>query len=212
MSATRRLALLDWAARQNAWIFEDDYDSEYRYVSRPLGALQGMDTADRVVYVGTFSKVLFPALRIGYLVVPPSLWSAFVDAREALDVFSPTLYQLALTDFLREGHFVRHLRRMRAIYMKRRQALLDGLDQHCRDLLTVHNADAGLHLATLLPDDVDDVDVVARMAARRLTGTALSTCYVGRQRRSGLLLGFGGCDEQTLESGTRTLGEVLRAQ
>jgi GntR family transcriptional regulator/MocR family aminotransferase len=210
MSATRRLALLDWAARQRTWLLEDDYDSEYRYVSRPLGALQGMDTADRVLYVGTFSKVLFPALRIGYLVVPPPLWGAFVEAREALDVFSPTLYQLALADFLREGHFARHLRRMRGIYMKRRAALLEGLERHCRGKLVVHNADAGLHLATLLPDGVDDVDVVRRMAARGLVATALSTCYVGRARRSGLLLGFGGADEQTLIAATRTLGEVLR--
>jgi len=210
MSATRRLALLDWAVRNDAWIFEDDYDSEYRYVSRPLGALQGMDTADRVVYVGTFSKVLFPALRIGYLVVPPQLWNAFVEAREALDVFSPTLYQLALTDFLREGHFVRHLRRMRGVYMKRRQALLDAIDMHCRGVLTVYNADAGLHLATLLPNDVNDVDVVKRMADRRLIATALSTCYIGRARRNGLLLGFGGTDEATLTAATRTLGEVLR--
>ncbi|HKN67648.1 MAG TPA: PLP-dependent aminotransferase family protein, partial [Gemmatimonadaceae bacterium] len=94
MSATRRLALLDWAAQRGAWILEDDYDSEYRYVSRPLGALQGIDTNDRVVYIGTFSKVLFPALRVGYLVVPRPLWDAFLDARDALDVFSSTLYQL----------------------------------------------------------------------------------------------------------------------
>ncbi|HET6764255.1 MAG TPA: PLP-dependent aminotransferase family protein, partial [Longimicrobiaceae bacterium] len=133
MSATRRLALLEWARRRGAWVLEDDYDSEYRYVSRPLGALQGMEpdtdatARRRVIYIGTFSKVLFPALRVGYLVVPPALYGAFVDAREAVDLFPPTLYQLALADFIREGHFARHLRRMRGIYLGRRQAVLDGL-------------------------------------------------------------------------------------
>jgi GntR family transcriptional regulator / MocR family aminotransferase len=210
MTATRRLALLDWAARRGAFLLEDDYDSEYRYVSRPLGALQGMDSDGRVIYAGTFSKVLFPALRVGYLVVPPALWDAFVAAREALDIFSPTLYQLALADFLREGHFAGHLRRMRGHYFRRREALLDGLARHCEGVLTVHNADAGLHVATLLPDGVDDVGVVRRMTARGLTATALCTCYAGDVRRSGLLLGFGGSDERALGTATRTLGEILR--
>jgi len=212
MSAARRLALLDWAARHDAWVLEDDFDSEYRYVSRPLGALQGMDARGRVIYVGTFSKVLFPALRVGYLVVPPALWEAFVAAREALDVFSPTLYQLALADFIRDGDFARHLRRMRAVYLDRRNALLAGLAEHCGDVLTVHNADAGLHVATLLPDGVDDTEVVARMAAARLTAIPLSSCYAAEPRRAGLLLGFGGSDEATLTAATRTLGELLRTR
>jgi GntR family transcriptional regulator/MocR family aminotransferase len=211
MSAARRLALLEWAAGSDAWVIEDDYDSEFRYVSRPLGSLQGMDAAGRVVYVGTFSKVLFPAVRVGYLVVPPALWDAFVAAREALDLFSPTLYQLVLADFLGEGHFARHVRRMRAVYLRRREALLDGLARHCDGVLAVHNADAGLHVATLLPDGVDDVAVVRRMTERGLTATALSTCYAGDARRSGLLLGFGGSGEGALEAAARTLGEVLRA-
>jgi GntR family transcriptional regulator/MocR family aminotransferase len=210
MSATRRMALLDWAHRTDAWVLEDDYDSEYRYVSRPLGALQGMDTHGRVIYLGTFSKVLFPALRVGYLVVPPSLWSAFVAEREAVDVFSSTLYQLALAEFLRDGHFARHLRRMRTVYGRRRDALLEGLARHCGDRLEVHNADAGLHVSTMLPKSVDDVAVVRRMAARGLSATALSTCYLGDERRSGLLLGFGGFDERSLLAATRTLGLALR--
>jgi GntR family transcriptional regulator/MocR family aminotransferase len=211
MTATRRLALLDWAERSGGWVLEDDYDSEYRYVSRPLGSLQGMDAHDRVIYVGTFSKVLFPSIRIGYLVVPRPLRRAFLEAREALDIFSPTLYQLALAELLRDGHFARHLRRMRAVYLARRRALLDGLALHCDGLLTVHNAEAGLHAVTLLPDGVDDVAVVERMRARGLTATALSTCYAGPARRSGLLLGFGGFDEAHLAEATRRLGEVLRA-
>ena len=211
MSAARRLALIDWARRHDAWIVEDDYDSEYRFVSRPLGALQGMDRNGRVLYVGTFSKVLFPALRVGYLVVPPALLERAVVAREAMDLFPPTLYQLALADFLREGHFVRHLRRMHTLYVRRRQALLDGLERHCHGLVEVHNADAGLHLSTLLPRGVSDVEVVRRMAEQRLTATALSTCYLGGDRRNGLLLGFGGFSERTLVHGTATLAGVLRS-
>ncbi len=210
MSVARRLALLDWAERRGAWLIEDDYDSEYRYVSRPLAALQGMDTRGRVVYVGTFSKVLFPALRVGYLVVPPALWNDFVAAREALDIFSPTLYQLALAEFLRDGHFARHLRRTRILYLARRNALLAGLARHCDGLLTVHNADAGLHASTLLPSGVNDVAVVRRMRERGLTATALSTRYVSAHRRSGLLLGFGGWGERRIAEATAVLGEVLR--
>jgi len=210
MSAARRLALLDWATQRGAWILEDDYDSEYRYVSRPLGALQGIDTNDRVVYIGTFSKVLFPALRVGYLVVPRSLWDSFLDARDALDVFSSTLYQLVLAEFLEEGHFARHLRRMRGIYLRRRDAMLEGLARHCADVLTVVNADAGLHLPTILSTGQRDTAVLQRMTERGLTGVVLSKCYVGPTSRNGLLLGFGGFDERTLLTATRTLGQVLR--
>ena len=202
--------MLDWAARHDAWIIEDDYDSEYRYVSRPLGALQGMDERNRTVYVGTFSKVLYPALRVGYLVVPPSLWESFLDARDALDVFSPTLYQLALAEFLDDGHFARHLRRMRTIYQRRREALLEGLAEHCGGMLDVLNADAGLHIATVLPGDSDDRAVIRRMTTRGLAAMALSVCFMGPVRTNGLLLGFGGFDEHTLIDATRTLGDVLR--
>jgi len=210
MTAARRFALLEWAAHRGGWIVEDDYDSEYRYVSRPLGALQGMDAHQRVIYVGTFSKVLFPAIRVGYLIVPLALRQRFADAREAFDLLSPTLYQVVLAEFLREGHFARHLRRMRPHYLARRDALLAGLARYCGDRLTVHNADAGLHVAVLLPGGLDDREVLRRMARRGLTATALSACYVGRVRRSGLLLGFGGSTEPRLLEAARVLGEILR--
>ncbi len=210
MTATRRLELIEWATRHSAWILEDDYDSEFRYVSRPLGALQGMDAHERVIYIGTFSKVLFPSIRVGYIVVPPSLWNDFLAAREALDIFSPTLYQLALRDFIREGHFARHLRRMRALYLNRRAALLEGLAKHCDDRLVIYNADAGLHISTLLPDGVDDRDVIRRMTERGLSGAALSTCYAADLSQTGLLLGFGGSDETSITNATHVLGRLLR--
>ena len=210
MTAARRLALLEWAMRTDAWVVEDEYDSEYRYVSRPLGALQGMTPHGRVIYIGTFSKVMFPSLRVGYIVVPPSLWHQFMDARESFDLFSPTLYQLALADFIRDGHFARHLRRMRRLYESRRDALVAGLARHCARQLRVHNADAGLHVAAMLSPGLDDRTVVRRMRDRGLTATALSPAYAGRVKRNGLLLGFGGSTERRLMDATRVLGEVLR--
>ena len=210
MTAARRLALLAWARGGNRWIVEDDYDSEYRYASRPLGALQGMDRGARVIYVGTFSKVLFPSLRVGYVVVPPALWDTFVRLREALDIFSPTLTQAVLADFLREGHFARHLRRMRKLYLGRRDALVERIRAHLGDVLTIHCADAGLHLSAFLPAGVDDREVLRRAAARGITATALSACYAGRPTRRGLVLGFGGSDERRLVAAADELGDVIR--
>jgi GntR family transcriptional regulator/MocR family aminotransferase len=146
---------------------------------------------------------------VGYLVVPPQRWEAFVRARESLDIFSPTLYQLAITDFLREGRFARHARRMRDVYLRRRDVLLAGLERHCGGMLTVHNADAGLHVSAWLAEGESDVDVVKRLEANGLTATALTSCYAGKTPRSGLLLGFGGCDERALERATATLGSIL---
>jgi GntR family transcriptional regulator / MocR family aminotransferase len=209
MSASRRFALLDWAVRREAWILEDDYDSEFRYVSRPVGALQGMDARDRVIYIGTFSKALFPAVRVGYVVVPPPLWTRFLESRFAFDLFTPTLYQRALAEFLRQGHFARHLRRMRSAYLERRNALLRGLSRHCGDLVQVHNSDAGLHVTVLLREGVEDQDVAARLGRRGVATLALSTSYVEPTRRQGLLLGFGCAEPRRLLDATRILGEVL---
>lgn len=209
MSAARRFALLDWAARQQAWILEDDYDSEFRYVSRPVGALQGIDARERVIYIGTFSKALCPAVRLGYVVVPSSLWAQFLEARVAFDFFTPTLYQRALAEFLRAGHFARHLRRMRGAYLERRDALLGGLAQHCGNL-RVHNSDAGLHVTVLLSEGFSDQDVVARLNGRGVAALPLSASYIGSTRRQGLLLGFGCVAPQHLFEATRVLGEVLR--
>lgn len=210
MSAARRMALLHWAERHDAWIIEDDYDSEYRYVSRPLPSLQGMDPRGRAIYVGTFSKVIYPSLRVGYLVVPPSLWERFLDARDAFDLCSPSLYQAALAEFLEEGHFARHLRRMRTLYHGRRDALVAALTRYCDGQLAVANADAGLHVTTFLTGRGDDREIVRRLRAHGLTAAPLSICYAGRTRRHGLLLGFGNFDERTLTAATRTLAGALK--
>ncbi len=209
MTASRRLALLEWARRTKAWIIEDDYDSEYRYASRPLGALQGMDTASRVIYIGTFSRVLFPSLRLGYLVVPRELMDAFIRHRESIDLFSPVLEQMVVTEFLTEGHFARHVRRMRTLYEKRRDALIRGLREHAGSLVP-HNADAGLHIAAFLAKGMDDRVVAREAALRGIDAIALSTCYAGPHPRPGLVLGFGGASERRIVIACKTLGEVIR--
>ncbi len=210
MSASRRFELLQWARRSRAWIIEDDYDSEYRYASRPLGALQGMDDAEQVIYVGTFSKVLFPALRIGYLVVPPSLLDRFLAHRDALDLFSPTLYQATLTDFIVGGHFARHLRNMRVTYRKHRDALVKAIERLPDRQVRIVNADAGMHLCAWLPPRVDDVAVVERANQHGLCPAALSSCYVeGTRRRSGLVLGFGGSNEAQIARAIELLSSAI---
>ena len=141
-----------------------------------------MDTGDRVIYLGTFSKVLFPALRLGYVVVPHELIPRFIRMREALDLFSPLLYQLVLTDFLREGHFARHLRRMRAIYLARRNALIAAIREHAGDVLTIENTDAGLHLVTFIPEGVDDLEVdELRGGVRPVSSTPLRLLCSGSE-------------------------------
>ena len=209
MAASRRLELLEWARRNDAWIVEDDYDSEYRFASRPLGALQGMDGSGRVIYIGTFSKVLFPALRLGYLVVPQPLLARFLDARDALDLFSPTLYQSALTDFIAQGHFARHVRRMRSTYQNRRDALVGAIHRTLGHRLEIVNTDAGMHLSTWFQPGIDDVTVVRRAADRGLYPIALSTCFVDSDTRSGLVLGFGGSTEAQIDRAVGALARII---
>ncbi|MBW8303065.1 MAG: PLP-dependent aminotransferase family protein, partial [Brevundimonas sp.] len=201
MSVTRRLQLLKWAAEADAWIIEDDYDSEYRFGGRPIASLQGLDTTERVIYLGTLSKVISPSLRLGYIVAPPDLVPALLAVRRALDIQAPTLLQAAMADFIHEGHFARHLRRMRTLYMERRNTLVKALDDTIGDSLKVVGVDAGLHLTALLPDGFDDIDIATRAAEAGLSSLPLSTCYLAPSTRPGLVLGYGGADEATIRRG-----------
>ncbi|WP_114239886.1 PLP-dependent aminotransferase family protein [Dyella sp. C9] len=204
MSAARRMQLIDWAARNDAWIVEDDYDSEYRFGGRPLASLQGTDAHARVIYLGTFSKVMFPALRVGYMVVPRDLVRDFHAGRDAMDTFTSLLYQRVMTDFIREGHFARHIRGMRALYQARRSAVLDALAEHLAGRFEVMGADAGMQLAGWLPEGVDDVAVSRMAATRGVSVRPLSLCYLGRPR-SGLILGYGGASPEEIREGVREL-------
>ena len=205
MSATRRMLLLNWAMRSGAWIIEDDYDSEYRLGGRPIASLQGLDTDARVIYVGTFSKVMFPALRLGYMVVPHDLVEAFAAARDASDQFSSTLYQAAMTDFIREGHFARHIRRTRMLYMQRRTALVEAIHRRMGDELEVIGAEAGMHLVVLLPPGTNDVAVSRHAAQRGISAMPLSSCYLKPPARSGLILGYGSTSPRQIDDGIRKL-------
>jgi GntR family transcriptional regulator/MocR family aminotransferase len=211
MSLPRRLALLEWASRAGAWVLEDDYDSEYRYAGRPLAALQGLDREGRVIYLGTFSKVLFPALRLGYLVVPPDLVEAFVAARAMVDRHSPTLDQAALADFIAEGHFARHIRRMRGLYAERQAILVEAARQQLAGLLDVPPAEAGMHLVGWLPAGVDDVDASQRAAAHGVEAPPLSLYSLEPLRRRGLLLGYTAVGEKEIREGVQRLAKALQA-
>ncbi len=205
LSATRRMLLLNWAVRAGAWIIEDDYDSEYRFGSRPIAALQGLDSDARVIYVGTFSKVMFPALRLGYMVIPNDLAPAFSAARDAADIFSSTLYQAVMTDFIREGHFARHIRRMRMLYKERRSALVKAISIQMPDLLEVIGSEAGMHLVALLPPGSNDVVVARKAVEKAISAAPLSSCYSKPPARGGLILGYGGASVHQIHEGVRKL-------
>jgi GntR family transcriptional regulator/MocR family aminotransferase len=209
MSASRRLQLLDWARRNGSWILEDDYDSEYRYGSLPIASLQGLDRASRVIYIGTFSKVLFPALRVGYLVIPEDLVPRFIAVRDAMDIFPPTTYQAALADFITEGHFARHLRRMRQLYRERRAALVDALTTELGSALQVIGDPAGLHLTTILKDGSSDRQIAEDAARQSLWTMPLSTCHLGEVVRHGLVLGFAASGAAQIADGVRRLRDVV---
>ena len=210
MSTPRRAQLLDWAERREAWIIEDDDACEFRYSGVPVPSLQGMRPSSRVVYLGTFSSVLFPALCVSYIVVPRELVTKCIRAREAFEPSAQPLSQLVLTDFLTEGHLARHLRRMQAVYAARRNALVDAIHEYAGGILTVGNADAGLNLVAYLPDAIDDLAIARRAAQHGLFPLALSECYARHNARRGLILGFGGSDEQVLADGVQTLVRLIR--
>jgi GntR family transcriptional regulator/MocR family aminotransferase len=210
MSLARRLALLDWARRTNAWILEDDYDSEFRYAGRPLASLQGLDCDQRVIYLGTFSKVLFPALRLGYLVAPPDLVDAFVAARTLTDHHSPSLPQAVLADFIAEGHLARHIRRMRTVYTERQAALIKAARRELEDRLRVLPAEIGLHLLGWLPEGVDDREVSRRAAAHGVEAPPLSAYSLEPTRQGGLVLGYAASTPPRIRDGMRSLAAALR--
>ena len=208
MSLARRLALLDWAKRANAYIIEDDYDSEFRFATRPLATLQGLDDANRVIYTGTFSKVLFPSLRIGYMILPPALVDPFLKVRRLVDIHSPILEQAVLAEFMIKGHFVRHLRRMRTLYAERRAALLKAAAELPLEL---DSPEAGIHCIGWLPDGIDDRELASRAPNYDLDLTPVSNFSLEPLPRKGLLLGYGGFNGQTIKDGVQRLGALLRS-
>ncbi|WP_460900764.1 MocR-like pyridoxine biosynthesis transcription factor PdxR [Paraburkholderia jirisanensis] len=196
LSLPRRLELLDWATRNNAWIVEDDYDGEYRYVSRPLPALKSLDRDGRVIYAGTFSKVLLPSLRLAYLVVPQTQIERFGQVIEVLAGGSPELTQAMVTSFITEGHFARHIQRMRALYAERRAATIAGLESVLGKHLRIDLQPGGMHLILRLQGRRSDRRLVARMREDGLYAEALSDWTTGNASPPALLVGFTNIDSQ----------------
>ncbi len=204
MSIDRRLALLEWARRNDAWIVEDDYDGEFRYDGRPLTAVQGLDSAGRVIYVGTFTKSLYPALRLAYVVLPTDLVQSFVTARTQVDGHPPPFLQRVVADFIGFGHFDAHLKRMRALYRERRDAAVRLFGRHLD--VELGAADAGFRVVAFL--DRNDRDVASRAAREGLDLPTLSRLYATRPR-NGLVLGYMGLTPQAMTQGVKTLARIL---
>ncbi|MGZ9712422.1 MocR-like pyridoxine biosynthesis transcription factor PdxR [Glaciimonas sp. GNP009] len=212
MSLSRRRALLEYAASRKVWIIEDDYDSEFRYGSRPLAALQGMDTHDRVLYMGTFSKTMFPSMRIGFMVVPESLAGAFATGVSELYRGSQVFMQAIMADFMTEGHFTSHIRRMRMLYAERLQLLQDAIAHHFGDRITLTGGEAGLHLAMGLPPQCDDLAIsrVAREAG--IVARPLSRYYMDPAfSQKGLLLGYACVPSEQIRPAFDKLATIIKA-
>jgi len=209
MSVARRLQLLDWVAKSSALILEDDYDSEYRYAGRPVPALQGLDRHGLVIFTGSFSKVLFPSLRLGYLVVPPDLIDLFAATLSVTNRHAQLIEQAILCDFITEGHFGRHLRRMREVYGRRLSILLECAQQSLCGMLEISGVEAGLQIAGWLHAGLNAESVATAAAMRGVEVTALSRYRQGAAVREGLQLGFAAVDSKEIRRGVRDLTITL---
>ncbi len=210
MTIARRLALLEWAKQNNSFIIEDDYNSEFRYAGRPLASLQGLDTSGRVIYIGTFSKTIFPALRIGCVVVPDELIEHFIKAKALADVHSPPVEQAILAEFIAEGHYGRHLRRMRKLYENRQRILVEECEKHLNGLLRIEKAEAGMHLVGWLAEGFDDKVVADEASKDGLKIMPISHYFESGVPKAGLILGYTAFDERQIRSGIKKLERVLK--
>lgn len=212
MSLMRRIELLQWAQEERVWVIEDDYDSEFRYEGYPLSALQGLDTAGRVIYVGTFSKVLFPALRIGYMVVPSKLVKPFHAARAHMDRGVTLLEQVVLTTFINEGHFARHIRRMRLLYEERQEIFVQAAGNYLAGLLNVETSAAGLHVVGWLPDGAKDHLVSEALLAHGIDAPPVSAFALEPIERQGLVIGYGAVGEEAILTAVKKMRRILGKQ
>ncbi|MGH1366748.1 MAG: PLP-dependent aminotransferase family protein [Calditrichia bacterium] len=210
MSLNRRLELLNYANSIGAWILEDDYDSEYRYNGLPLSALQGLDNSNSVIYMGTFSKVMFPGIRLGYLVVPDTLIDPFIAARLLMDRHSPVFEQAAMKLFLSEGHYGRHIRKMRLLYQKRRESFYSLVKAHLNDYLDLHPAEAGLHTVAWLKQHQDDSQFAEQMLKAGIYTPALSGYTQKHSQKPGLVLGYAAYSRGTIEQTILRMKRILQ--
>lgn len=209
MSAERRVELLSWAARAGAWIIEDEYDAEYRYSGKPIASLHSLDRSGSVIYVGTFTKMLFNALRIGFIVVPERLVEAFRIARSFMDRHAPTLDQAVLTEFIHEGHFGRHVRKMRQVYSDRSQLLTEEANRHLSGLLDVEHAQSGMCTVAWIKTRVTEMALTRRAEQLGLEVVPLSSFASKYEQKPALFLGFAGCNANEIKRGVSVLEAIL---
>jgi GntR family transcriptional regulator/MocR family aminotransferase len=209
MPVSRRIELLDWSYRTGSWIFEDDYDSEYRYAGRPVPALQGFDQRGLVIYSGSFSKVLLSSLRLGYLVVPPELVDKFAAARFLTDRHSSVLEQAAMCEFLATGHFGRHIRRTRELYADRLMTLREAMKSKLAGIVELSNIEAGTHIAALLKPGLRADVISAAAAAKDVAAIPIRRFVLQAPRPEGLLLGFGPYTPRQIRQGVDVLAAVI---
>ena len=209
MSLPRRLQLIEWAQQAGAWIVEDDYDSEFHYDSRPVSAIHGLDRHARVLYIGTFSKVLFPGLRIAYLVVPRHMADAFVTARSQADGHTSPLMQAVLADFMQEGHFMAHVRRMRELYRARRDIFMEEIDRHLGGRLLPQPTQGGLQTSCMLADQrLSDMRLAGLAADAGIDLPRLSRLYLGSGRKNGFVMGYSALTPAQIRDGIRVLARL----
>jgi len=211
MSLARRLELLDWAKGRGHFILEDDYDSEYRYAGRPLSSLQGLDEDNRVLYVGTMSKVMFSGLRVGYMVVPEDLVDVFLALRRNIDSHSPAVPEAALADFISEGYLAAHIRRMRLLYERRQDCLVSLLKEKLAGIMDVERQESGMHVVGFLPDLIPDKKIETAAAKEGMLVRALSAFYNDTTEQNGLILGFAGTPEKEMPHLVDKLAAIIRS-
>jgi GntR family transcriptional regulator/MocR family aminotransferase len=212
LSMARRLELLAWARQSGAFIIEDDYTSEFRYSGPPLASLQGLDEGEQVIYIGTLNKALFPGLRIGYAVVPRPLLQAFVSARYLIDRQPPTLQQSVAAEFMREGHFAAHIRRMRHLYKDQRDALASTLMRRASSLVDVDVPDQGMHLVAYLKPGISDLHIETAAEGNDIRVRAISRFYLAARPRAGLMLGFSGFPRPLIVPAAAKLARIIAKQ
>jgi GntR family transcriptional regulator / MocR family aminotransferase len=210
MSLPRRRALLEYARVHGSWIIEDDYDSEFRYGTRPIASLQGLDRGGQVIYVGSFSKTAFPGLRVGYVVAPSQIAKAFAEGVAELYREGQLQQQAVLADFIMEGHLAAHIRRMRGLYSRRRQALLEAIGAEWDNSLSVSGDNAGLHLVMHLPQEINDEAAAEAAYGANIATRPLSNYFHSEQRANGLVLGYACVQEDQIKPSFHTLTSALR--
>jgi GntR family transcriptional regulator/MocR family aminotransferase len=209
LSMGRRLELVAWARAAGAWIIEDDYAAEFRYAGAPLPSLQGLDGGERVIYIGTLNKALFPGLRLGYLVTPKGLAEPLAALRRLVDRQPPTITQAITLDFMQSGQFAAHIRRRRIAYKAQRDALAAALERRLGHLLEVDVPDQGMHLIAYLKDGRSDLEAEARAEAKGVVARAISRLYHAKAAEHGLILGFTGFPASAMEGGVARLAAAL---